>query len=287
MQALNTALATPQPKPRRIPAAKVRQRMMKAGLAAAIQAGVGVSLENVSMEDVIQRARVPRSSVYRLWPYKSDFIAELMVYLAGPGGYMSGRQVFNPATYDVAHKVMADNRDLLGTPAGRRRVLCEVVRQAVTTNFQAMLDDQVWRVHDVLLATLNTIKDDSARTAVAGALEQGESQARQHMVGLIKEIMDTVGIRIRVPGMRIEHLVVAGVSLLQSLAERHVLTTDALGPDWRERTDGPGPSGSLIAEPLSGPPGIGGEPSRWTLPALSYLALVDSFSEPDPAFEAA
>jgi hypothetical protein len=35
------------------------------------------------------------------------------------------------------------------------------------------------------------------------------------------------------------------------------------------------------------PPGVEDEPTQWTLPALAYLALVDSFSELDPAFEAA
>jgi AcrR family transcriptional regulator len=287
MQAVNAALATSRPRPRRLPAATVRQRMMKAGLATALQAGVGVSLENVSMEDVILRARVPRSSVYRIWPYKSDFIADLMVYLAGPGGYMSGRQVFDPATYDVAHKVMAEHRDLLATMDGRRKVLCEVVRQAVSTNFQAMLHDQVWRVHDVLLATLHSIKNIDARTAIATALEAGEATARQEMVSLVEEIMATIGIRIRIPGLRVEHLVIAGVSLLQSLAERHVLTEDVLGPEWSQQPGRQPTSGSLIAELLPGPPGVEDEPAQWTLPALAYLALVDSFSELDPAFEAA
>jgi AcrR family transcriptional regulator len=269
---------------RRLRASEVRQQMLEAGRIRALETGVGVSLEDISMEEIIQLARVPRSSVYRLWPYKSDYAADLLIYLAGPAGYLGGHQVFDPATYDVARKTMAEHGHRLDSREDRRAVLCEVVRLAVTRNFQHLLDDQQWRVHLAMLATLGSIRDSQARAAVAAALEVGEARARQNMAALIEEIMATIGLRLRSPHATIEHLVVAGVSILQNLALRHALTADAVGlttPD----PENPGKlTGDLIREHLPGPAGLDGQPTRWSLPALTYLGLVDSFVEPDPAF---
>jgi AcrR family transcriptional regulator len=278
MHGLSEALAPAARRAPRLRADQVRRKMLLAGKKAALEAGIGVSLEAVRMEDVIRRARVPRSSVYRMWPQRSDFVADLILYLAGPGGYLDGRQVFDAETYDVARKVMAENAQLLCTERGRRAVLCEVTRVAVTTNFARMLSDQAWRVHHALLASFASVADQDARTAIARALEQGEAQARTAMVGLIEEIMATIGLRIRQPGMRVEHLVVAGVSLLQALAVRQPLTAAATGGTDDVTT------GSLTADMLPGPPGLDGRQTTWPLPALAYLGLVDSFAELDPDF---
>ena len=34
-------------------------------------------------------------------------------------------------------------------------------------------------------------------------------------------------------------------------------------------------------------PGLDGQPAKWTLAAVGYLGVVDSFLEPDPDFDAA
>ena len=236
------------------------------------------------MEEIIRQARVPRSSVYRLWPYKSDYAADLLVYLAGPSGYLGGHEVFDPDTYDVARKTMAEHSHLLDSRKNRRAVFCEIVRLAVTRNFEHMLEDQNWRVHLAMLATLSSIRDSEARATVAAALEAGEAQARKHMAALIEEVMTKVGLRLRNPSATIEHLVVAGASILQNLALRHALTADSA-----RTTPDPGnprkATGDLIRETLPGPAGIDGQPTTWTLPALTYLGLVDSFVEPDPAVQ--
>lgn len=284
MQADVDAAPTPRPRRRRLRAHDVRQKMLEAGLAWVRETGVGVCLEDVGMEDVIVRADVPRASVYRIWTSKSDFAADLLVYLAGPGGYLGGRQVFDPATFDVARKTMADHDHLLDSDEGRRAVLCEVVRRAVDSNFKRMLEEQSWRLHLAMLATIDSIDNSEARTSVATALEEGEAQARQSIVDLVKEIMAIIGLRLRDPRATVEHLVIAGVSLLQNLAIRHALTADTVSPALMSQNNAFALSGDLISQPLPGPAGIDGEPVNWTLPALAYLSLVDAFAEPDPAF---
>ena len=103
----------------RVPAEEVRQRMLDAGRELAIEAGAALTIEHLRLEEVIQRARVPRSSVYRLWSYRDEYIDDLLCYLAGAGQLCSAdRPVFDPETFSVASQVLADNRHLLAT---RRR----------------------------------------------------------------------------------------------------------------------------------------------------------------------
>ncbi|HXC84078.1 MAG TPA: TetR/AcrR family transcriptional regulator, partial [Trebonia sp.] len=68
-------------RPDRMPAEEVRQRMLDAGRELAIDAGAALTIEHLRLEEVIQRARVPRSSAYRMWPYKDEYIDDLLSYL--------------------------------------------------------------------------------------------------------------------------------------------------------------------------------------------------------------
>src|SRR2546430_4722528 len=110
-------------RPDRVPADEVRQRMLDAGRELALEAGAALTIEHLRLEQVIQRARVPRSSAYRLWPYKDDYIDDLLSYLAGAGSWFSGRPVLAPQTQQAVRRVLDDNEDLLATPGGRRALL--------------------------------------------------------------------------------------------------------------------------------------------------------------------
>ena len=68
----------------RLSAETVRQRMIRAGADIVREHGVLISLEEIAMDDVVRRAEVPRSSAYRIWPYKGDFVTDLLMEFAGP-----------------------------------------------------------------------------------------------------------------------------------------------------------------------------------------------------------
>src|ERR1700744_1145738 len=102
-------------RPERGSAGEVRQRMLDAGRELALEAGAALTIEHLRLEEVIQRARVPRSSVYRMWPYRADYTHELLSYRAGPGSYFSDRPVLDPDTFSVATKVVSENLPLLAT----------------------------------------------------------------------------------------------------------------------------------------------------------------------------
>src|SRR6201992_4243137 len=141
-------------RPERVPAEEVRERMLKAGRELALEAGAALTIEHLRLEEVIQRARVPRSSVYRMWPYREGYIDDLLCYLAGPGSFFSDRPISDPDTSSAAAQVVSDNVELLATPAGRRALLCEVVRVACARNYEELSASPTWRLHMALLATL-------------------------------------------------------------------------------------------------------------------------------------
>ena len=76
-------------RPERVPAEEVRRRMLEAGRDLAIESGAALTIEHLRVEEVIQRARVPRSSAYRMWPYREDYIDDLLCYLAGVGNWFT------------------------------------------------------------------------------------------------------------------------------------------------------------------------------------------------------
>src|SRR5215472_10797837 len=162
-------------RPERVPAEEVRQRMLDAGRELALESGAALTVEHLSLEEIIQRARVPRSSVYRMWPYKDDYIDELLTYLAGPGSWFSDRVVFDPETFAVIERVLSENRHLLATTEGRRALLCEIVRLATVRNYEALTESQAWRLHAALIATLGATRSGEAQLKIAASLEDAHT----------------------------------------------------------------------------------------------------------------
>jgi hypothetical protein len=267
-------------RPERVPAEEVRRRMLEAGRDLAIESGAALTIEHLRVEEVIQRARVPRSSAYRMWPYREDYIDDLLCYLAGVGNWFNDRPVFDPETFTVLKQVVEDNRELISQPGGRRAVLCEVVRLTVAQNYSALTDSSLWRLHMALSATLGSTRSGEARQKIAAALEEAQRVSRESLVAVFGFLAGELGLRMRDPAATIEHMQLAGGLLVQSVALRNVQVRAAAGGgDCGEaaRVD------ALLNAPLPGP-GLNGQPAEWTLAAFAYMGVVDAFIELDPDF---
>jgi hypothetical protein len=305
-------------RPERVAAEEVKQRMLDAGRELALEAGAALTIEHLRLEEVIQRARVPRSSVYRMWPYREEYIDDLLCYLAGAGSYFSGRPVLDPETLDVATQVIGENRELLGTPAGRRALLCEVVRITCARNYELTGSAQ-WRLHMALIATLGSTRSGAARRRIAAALEDSQTRSRESLVAILGQLSAVLGLRLRNPAYTLDHVQLSGGLLIQALALRNVQVHTALADPGdaagepasaadpageadsgeadsgeaggRQRGSGDYADGTanavfvngLLNEPIPGP-GLDGGPARWTLAALAFLGVVDIFMELDPDF---
>jgi hypothetical protein len=254
--------------------------MLEAGRDLAIESGAALTIEHLRVEEVIQRARVPRSSAYRMWPYREDYIDDLLCYLAGVGNWFNERPVFDPETFTVLKQVVEDNRELISQPAGRRAVLREVVRLTVAQNYHALSDSSLWRLHMALSATLGSTRSGEARQKIAAALEEGQRVSRESLVAVFRFLAAELGLRMRDPAATAEHMQLAGGLLVQSVALRNVQVRAAAGGDdcgEAAKVD------ALLNAPLPGP-GLNGQPAEWTLAAFAYMGVVDAFIELDPDF---
>jgi AcrR family transcriptional regulator len=265
-------------RPERVPAEQVRQRMLEAGRDLALESGAALTIEHLRLEEIIQRARVPRSSVYRMWPYKEEYIDDLLCYLAGPGSWFADSAVFDPETFAVVSRVITDNTHLLTSLEGRRALLQEVIRLAVARNYQALSESPAWRLHTALVTTLGSSRDSEAREKIVTALEEAQSRSRGSMVALFGQLADVLGMRLRDPERTVEHAMLAGGLLVQSLALRNVQVQAIAGTGDASKVE------RLLNAPMPGP-GLDGEPAEWSLAAFAYLGVIDAFADLDPDFE--
>jgi AcrR family transcriptional regulator len=265
-------------RPERVPAEVVKQRMLDAGRDLAMEAGAALTIEHLRLEEVIQRARVPRSSVYRLWPYKEGYIEDLLLYLAGAGNWFNDRPVFDVETITVLMAVLEDNKELLGSLAGRRALLCEVVRVALAQNYEALSESVAGRLHMALAATLGSTGSGEARKKIAAALEEAQRMSRDSLVAVFGFAAEVIGLRLRDPDVTVEHVQLAGGLLVQAMALRNVqVQAAAAGGGEAAHVD------ALLNTPLLGP-GLHGQPAEWSLAAFAYLGVLDAFTELDPDF---
>jgi AcrR family transcriptional regulator len=287
-------------RPERVAAEEVRQRMLDAGRELALEAGAALTIEHLRLEEVIQRARVPRSSVYRLWAYREEYTEDLLCYLAGPGSSFADRSVFDPETVNIIGRILTENLHLLATLDGRRALMCEVVRLSVARNYAALSDSLAWRLQMALMATLGSTRSGMARRRIAAALEASQRRSREGLVAVLAQISQVLGLRLRDPAYTLDHVQLAGGLLVQSLALRNVQVQAAMGTA-DPVLDGAGLGGAitggesldgaadtamvdgLMNSPVPGP-GLDGEPAPWTLAAFAYLGVIDTFLELDPDF---
>lgn len=254
--------------------------MLEAGRELAIESGAALTIEHLRVEEIIQRARVPRSSAYRMWPYREDYIDDLLVYLAGAGNWFNERPIFDPETFTVLKQVVEDNRELIAAPEGRRALLREVVRLTVAQNYGAITESGTWRLSMALSATLGSTRSGEARQKIAAALEESQRVSRESLVAVFGFLAGEIGLRMRDPAATIEHMQLAGGLLVQSMALRNVQVRAAAdGNDAGEAAHVDG----LLNAPLPGP-GLHGQPAEWTLAAFAYMGVVDAFIELDPDF---
>ncbi|MFY9774685.1 MAG: hypothetical protein WAK28_08960 [Trebonia sp.] len=267
-------------RPERVPAEEVRRRMLEAGRELAIESGAALTIEHLRVEEIIQRARVPRSSAYRMWPYREEYIDDLLCYLAGAGNWFNDRPVFDPETFTVLKQAVEDNRELIGSPEGRRALLCEIVRLTVAQNYAALTESGTWRLHMALSATLGSTRSGEARQKIAAALEQSQRVSRDSLVAVFGFLAAELGLRMRHPAATIEHMQLAGGLMVQSVALRNVQVRAAAGGDDSGEA---ALVDTLLNAPLPGP-GLHGQPAEWTLAAFAYMGVVDAFIELDPDF---
>ncbi len=264
---------------------ELRTAMYRAAQQLVYEMGVTVSLEDLGFEDVIRRAEVPRSSAYRLRPYKGDFVADLLAYLAGPNWL--GTAAFDGETLKLSYRTVAENAHRLDRPEGRRAVVQETVRLAVAQNFKAIVESKEWHIYVALVATVRTTRDDTARTRITAALAASEAEFVRRMSEFYQQMLEVLGLRLRHPTVGPQHLATAGAAIVEGLALRKVLVDSALALPRKDLTEEQrgdvAKLQSYIDVAVPGPKLDGGT-TDWSLAAVAFLGILDAIAEQDPDY---
>ena len=120
-------------RPRRLPEHETEQRMLGAAMATVDRAGLTVSLDHISFEDIIRDADVSRSAVYRRWPHKDLFFSDLVKHLARNATPAIARD-------EVAMliQVATEHQDWLETPELRHSLVVELFRRLALYDFDTI-----------------------------------------------------------------------------------------------------------------------------------------------------
>jgi len=249
----------------RISDAQTQERMLEAAVAMVTETGLTVSLEHISLEDVIHRAGVSRSAVYRRWPYKDLFFSDLLKRLAAGASPAIGGT--NPAAVAAINETVLAHLDWLKTPKLRRALAAEVLRRAALGEFETFHASPEWRTYYALQATFLSLPDGELRREVADALIGSERILMTGVARAYAEMAKLLGLRIR-PDLDITFDTIARMA---SATTRGMVLMAPANPDIA--------SERFQANPFGAP-----EAAEWSEPALSMAGVALSCLEPDPSF---
>lgn len=241
------------------------ERMLQAGVAKVDREGLPVSFDLLRLEDIIAEAGVARSAVYRRWPTKNHYYADLLRHLAG--AHRPALAAYDPNTISYAVSLAHRNLNRLTTPEQRRAVLVDICRQGALKNFMALVNSPAWRVYITLTATMGSLPADvDLKADLEKALHRSELHFYQRMAIFYEAFLGVLGFSLRrdVGEINLETAAQLGGAIVEGLAINSIADKSVL--DRRFTTD---PFGT-------------GEVADWSLPALGFTNIIMGLIEPDP-----
>ncbi len=226
------------------------------------ETGLTVSLEHLRLEDVIRAAGVARSAVYRRWPYKDLFFADLLRELARGADAATIGEL--ESKRGIAQAV-AEHADWVETPEGRERLIAELIRGA--RDFETLRRSSAWRTYLALHATFLSLEEGPLREDVGAILEESEAGFVERISESYRELTGLFGYRIRAgSGVTFEQLAAMASAALRGMALME-------------------PTIPMIEKERVRSAAFGGAEAEWSLPGLAAGAVILTFLEADPEIE--
>jgi AcrR family transcriptional regulator len=248
---------------RRLSDRETEQRMLRAAVAMVQRTGLTVSLDHISLEDVIRDADVSRSAVYRRWPYKDLFFSDLVKQLA-----KDATPTIVDDELELMRRVLAEQRDGLETPELRHGLVVELFRRLALLDFETMYNSPGWRTYIALHATFMSLADGALRDQVRAALAESEQAHNVRIARAWQQLAGIFGYRLRPgSGVTFETLATLLSATLRGLIIMALSTPGIAGQRMRAR-----PFGAAAED-------------EWSVPALGLAGVASAFLEPDPGVE--
>lgn len=234
----------------RMSEAQTREAALRTAVEAIREDGLAVSLEHLSMEDVIREAGVSRTAFYRLWPLKDQFIGDLIVELA-----KDAIPVQNTRGADATQQLSAillPRMDALKDERVRWQTARELITEAAISDFVRTAETVTqWRTYFALVTFVMSLPEGDARDAARREIGRSEARYRARLVSNFQMIAGIFAVRLRTEsGVTFDEIVELVIATVRGLVLR-----------------------SQVGEP----------PMDHSLVALSMTAIITCYFENDPA----
>ncbi|MEV8337507.1 hypothetical protein [Leucobacter sp. NPDC077196] len=238
--------------------------------------GLTLSVSQELIERICADAGVSAKQFGQVWPTADAFMADLFCELANQAQIDRA----DTETLLTTWQYLSMRTDDLHTPAGRRRVLIDIIRTAAEYNFEVVTASSKWRTYAALSTTIMAWPEGSSRTRVLDALQASELSFVETMESFYRNVLPTVGYRLK-PMFHNDYqpFVVAAASVIEGLGIVRATVPALVEAHFNGPTDG-------SDETLDGAAGPS-ENDVWSVSALAFMGVVDAFIEPDPEFVAA
>jgi len=234
--------------------------MLRTAVAMVQRTGLTVSLDHISLEDVIRDADVSRSAVYRRWPCKDLFFSDLVKQLA-----KDATPTIVNDELELMRRVVTEHDDWLETPELRHGLVIELFRQLSLLDFETMYNSPGWRTYIALHATFMSLADGVLRDQVQTALAESEHAHNDRIARAWRQLTTIFGYRLRPElGATFEMLATLLSATMRGLIVMALSTPSIAGH-------------RVEASPF----GAVGQ-DEWSMPAIGLASIASAFLEPDP-----
>lgn len=172
--------------------ALTRERMLATALELVKENGPKVVLAGITLDQVVAKSGVSRSSAYRIWSTKESFLQSVAESLIQPA--FDEMLPMGQAMMQTARMVIAELIGQLGTAEQRAEVLNEVVSAVFVPAASSYPVSSVWR-NLLALAALSSSCSAEERTAMRAEMSAREEEFVSGMASLYEELGLILGYR--------------------------------------------------------------------------------------------
>ena len=198
--------------------------------------GLRLDYANIELEDLIRAAGVPRSTVFRIWPDRVAFVADLVraLFEADPG-FDTG---FDDETLRFVEGAVAASAHAARSPEAQQIAAREVLRKAVAHNMAAVEDTVAWRVYRTMSAAVSSGEAVPGGEEIRALLSEIVGRYLDRTAEIYRRLNGAFGLRMR-DGVTERDLAVAIMAMIDGMSDHRNINPPmvdtprvvALGPE--------------------------------------------------------
>lgn len=242
---------------------QVRVRVLHCALKYVETVGLSVGLTAEFIQHLSADAGVSARQFAQVWPTTDLFLADLSCAVADQARIDRADTQTLVSTWHS----LSTRSDELHTAEGRQRVLRDVIRTAAEYNFEVVTASNKWRSYAAISTTIMSWPDGTSRNRITESLRTSQMSFIETMESFYRNVLPTIGYQLK-PMLNHDYqafvvataAVIEGLGVVRSTVPAHVESHFTVT--------------------------TGHTADVWSLAALSFLGMVESFIEPDPQFDA-